>query len=443
MNDAGSIPESFLKAIRRAAEDLARSSWKELVQGADGQAMDVWMREHGGEFLRGVLAAAISARSERIPITETCECGEPIVFRQRRPFVFHTVIPGRDVEARICWGRCGSCGKWFAPIVADMKVDSEGFTQGLTDLAVLAAVIEPYEAAGRDLLGRFAGVRVSKEKMESLVSVEGKRADEFVGAAAPAANPPSAQSPSEPLYVAIDGGMIRVDKAWQEVKLACLFGGEERTEVSKDRATLSGRRFVAVRGNPEALGDRLWPMAEAAGAATRKVVVLGDGAPWIWNLAADRFPERAEILDWYHANEHLSEAARKLYGPYSEKAAAWRKSIADRLWENDIDGVIQDLEVLATRQRSQEKRSTLEELAGYFTKNRTRMTYGSYRDRGYHVGSGAVESAVNHVVQQRMKRPGMRWKSPGADAILALRCVYRTTGAWDRFCSDRPIRKAA
>jgi hypothetical protein len=167
------------------------------------------------------------------------------------------------------------------------------------------------------------------------------------------------------------------------------------------------------------------------------VVVLGDGAHWIWTLAEHLFPDRVEILDWYHADEHISKLARVLYGDGTVRAKQWREVQLDRLMEDEVDKVIQGLGFLQRGQRSAEKRKEIDELKGYLENNRQRMLYKSFRDSGYDIGSGAVESAVNHVVQQRMKRSGMRWRARGADAMLALRSIYRSTGAWDAYWAYR------
>ncbi len=266
---------------------------------------------------------------------------------------------------------------------------------------------------------------------------EGARAVRFLREAPqPQANArPSGTTPAPeaPLDLGIDGGMVFVEGRWQEVKLGCVYDARARVEVSRERVELSARQVVAGRGDPAALGQLLWPRARAAGAEWRPLVVLGDGAPWIWNLAAEYFPRQVEILDWYHADEHVSATARILYGEGSEKAAAWRDAQLTRLWEGQVDDVITGLRFLGAHQRSMAKRRAAEELGGYLTRNRERMQYDRYREADYPIGSGAVESAVSHTVQQRMKRVGMRWGAAGADAMLALRSVYRSTGTWDQF----------
>jgi hypothetical protein len=182
----------------------------------------------------------------------------------------------------------------------------------------------------------------------------------------------------------------------------------------------------------------LWPRAQAAGVdGSRRVVVLGDGAVWIWNLAAELFPNRVEILDWYHADEHVSATARILYGEGTERAQQWRQQQLDRLWNDAVDELIAQLRFLAVHQRTRLKRQAVEDLGRYLTTNRQRMRYQTFRAAGYLIGSGPAESAVSHVFQQRMKRPGMRWQAREADAMLALRSLYRSTGAWDEFWACR------
>lgn len=431
--------EEFGKEVQRLTAGFAEQVWEEVVEGR-GQAerVDEWMRQQGGELLRVVLGKALTARAERLGVDEGCGCGGRVEFRQRRDFGLHTVIAGRDVQVRVQYGQCERCHKGRVPLLKQMGVDPEGYTQALQELSLLAGVIEPYESASEQLLRRFAGVVVSSEKIQSLVKQDGQRASGFLkeAPAEPAAVKQRPEQRSEPVYVEIDGGMVFVDQRWQEAKVGCVFRGEDRVGAKGQRAELTARQAVAVRGQPEALGQLLWPRAELVGTGERPVVVLGDGAPWIWNLAG-LFPNRVEILDWFHGDEHISEAARVLYGEGTEKAEHWRGVQLERLANDRVEEVIEGLKFLQSHQRSAAKRKKLEELKNYLSKNQHRMRYKTFREQGYHIGSGAVESAVSHVVQQRMKRVGMRWGAEGADAMLALRSVYRSSGAWEAFWSYR------
>jgi len=427
----------FAEEVRRLAAELGEVVWDQVVEQGRTAAADGWLRERGAVMLRGMLGAAWTARSERLGVSGNCECGGALRFRQHQRWAVHTVLPGRDVGVEVRYGQCERCHRGQVPVLAEMRVDEKGFTEGLQELALVAGVMEPYAVARDELLGRFAGVTVSVEKIERLVEQEGERAERFLRET-PANGPGVVRGGTGPCYVGIDGGMIFVEGRWQEAKLGCLYQARDRVELSPTRRELLARLVVAVRGEPAALGALLWPRARAAGIDEhREVVVLGDGAPWIWNLAAEHFPRRVEILDWYHAKEHVSATARILYGEGTERAAQWRKEQLDRLWDDRVDDLIAGLRFLGAHQRSAVKRQAVGDLQRYLSTHRARMRYRTFRAAGYQIGSGAAESAIGHVVQQRMKRAGMRWGAPGADQMLALRSVYRSIGAWDTFWRAR------
>jgi hypothetical protein len=420
---------TFREAVERLAREFADEVWEQVTRSGSADRADEVMRRSGGAFLREVLGQALSVRAEKAGVGGACECGGTFAFRQHRPATLHTILPGRDVQVSVLYGQCDRCRAGRLPLLEEMRVDPEGFTPVLCELSLLAGVIEPFESASEKLLGEFAGVSVSKEKVQALVLTEGPRAQRELKQA------PAAPADSErPMYLGIDGGMVFVDKRWQEVKLGCLFHEEDRVQVSKERGQLLRRQVVAVRGTPEQLWEMLEPRVGVSG--KQLVVVLGDGAEWIWNLAG-LVPNRVEILDWYHADEHISSVARTLYGEGTEKADQFRAVQLQRLADDGVDDVIEALRFLAPRQRASGKQKAIVELEGYLTKNRLRMQYKTFKARGYHIGSGCVESAVSHVIQQRMKRVGMRWKAAGADAVIALRALYRTHGSWESFLAKR------
>jgi hypothetical protein len=429
--------EEFIKHVEEAGRALAQATWERLHEkDAALDGIDGWMRAQGGAFLRRLLGAALTARAESIGVSGDCDCGGRFVRRQHKPFTLHTMLPGRDVDITTLYGQCDRCRRGVFPILEELKCDAKGYSAELRDLALRAATMEPYLTASQELLEAFAGVAVSHEKLQSLVAEEGPEAATFMAREQPA--PATAATPPGPVYVGIDGGMIHVDGAWQEVKLFCGFRAEDHVESSPSRGQLAVREVAAVRGPPEALGAILDKRVPAlAGDST--VVVLGDGAPWIWNLADLHIPNRTEILDWFHAKEHVAKAARVVYGE-GPKADRWRELQLARLWDDGIDDVLSGLRFLIPKQRSRTKRAELENLSSYLTKNRSRMFYKTFRDAGLRIGSGFIESAVAHVVQQRMKRTGMHWSADGADRMLALRSLLRSTGAWGAF---RRSRRAA
>ena len=179
--------------VNTLVEALADELWTTVVEQGGREPVDTWMRMRGGAFLRRALGVALTTRAEQLGVSGRCACGGVRAFRERRPVRLHTVLPGRDVEATVLHGQCGTCHRGSWPVLREVGVDDEGFTPALQALATLAGVVEPYETARTELLGRMAGVSVSTEKMQALVRDEGARATERLTA------PPADPGPARPV----------------------------------------------------------------------------------------------------------------------------------------------------------------------------------------------------------------------------------------------------
>jgi hypothetical protein len=173
-------------------------------------------------------------------------------------------------------------------------------------------------------------------------------------------------------------------------------------------------------------------------ATARQTVFIGDGAEWIWNLVNDRFKDAVQIVDFYHACEHLHTLCQTLE---SDELAAktlfkkWRR----RLKINGLPKLLAEAMQRATLLPSTTAQAILSQLE-YFNKNAARMTYGIFRRKGYFIGSGAVEGSCRHIVAQRTKLSGMRWHCSGAENVLAFRSLIKSN-LFDAYCSN--YRRAA
>lgn len=436
---AATTRDAFVSAVQRLLVPFIERLWDKTDASALNEHFDDDFLLSFGRLERELLGVVLTSASERLG-PGLCSCGSPRRLVQRRPMVIHTVLPGRDIDTRVAYCECTNCDQRCIPLLSRLNIDGEGFSLELRELGLLASVIEPYERARTILLERFARVHVSTQKLETLVGQNGQQAREFLARAANDIPPEECLPDTTPVYVGVDGGMARVDGAWQECKLACLFKEEERAEISKERHVLLEKDVVGIRGTPDELAPLLGPRLREMAGLERVVIWLGDGAHWIWKLAKKLAPDAIEILDWYHADEHISLVARVLYEEDEMQRERWRAIQLDRLEHDEVERVEEGLRELQQEERTEEQKSEIRKLMGYLEENRERMRYGTYRKNGWLIGSGMVESCVNHVLQQRMKRAGMRWKAEGADAMLALRCIYCSPGRWDQF---RSVRQAA
>jgi hypothetical protein len=416
-----------------------------------GQAVLAWARSHRNSSLAeheqgildqlraaapGLLASALTtatttldARQPRLP--EACpECGTRTRghgWRTRQVLTRCGVLPLNRP-----WYYCAACERGWSPTDRTLGIDQGRLSLGVQAwLGDLAAGQTFRETVG--LLRELTGLVVSAETVRRLTEDRGTAQAEAQSATAAAVQ--ERHAPVEPvtlpdgdLTIEVDGVMVRYVDGWHEVKLGVVGGVRA--------GALSAKSYVAARADPATFGPLLvaeaarrgaldivdrdvTDLASPALARLRPVTVIADGAPWIWNLAAEHFGDRTEIVDLFHVAEHLWAVAQALEPADARAQAAWAQARVAELRDQG-PGPVQ----AALRQahpRTDEAREVVRRARGYVATNAGRMDYPSYRAQGLPLGSGAVESSAKSVVQLRMKRPGMRWSDRGARAILTLR----------------------
>ncbi len=228
--------------------------------------------------------------------------------------------------------------------------------------------------------------------------------------------------PSEPverLYIQADGGRIQTRDGWKEPKVGVLFTEADRAPT-EERPRLSQKRYVAAFSTLETFLKLLWWGALEAGyQGAKEVIFLGDGARWLWKRCEELFPNAVQILDFYHACEHLWALGKALWGEEHPALARWVEARKERMKAGGIGSIV--AEVRKIQVIDPERRKTVGAELAYFEENQERMAYHRYAAKGYAIGSGAVESGVKQVVNQRFKGSGMRWNQPQAEALLTLR----------------------
>ncbi len=219
---------------------------------------------------------------------------------------------------------------------------------------------------------------------------------------------------------------------WHWVYTATCFRLEQRCvkgNAKKPRAMITERSYVATRSGIEEMIRQLHAEAVRRGlAVAERVLIIADGAVWIWNCCKDRFPESIQRLDLWHANAYLWAVANELHGSGSAEARKWVKPLLQQLRQDQTVGVIQQLEELVpTLSAAQTKKVTA--AVEYYQNNLQRMKYAEGDLRGEPVGSGTIESTCRQY-QCRMKRCGQFWSQLGDEALLTLENFWRN-GYWE------------
>ena len=231
------------------------------------------------------------------------------------------------------------------------------------------------------------------------------------------------------LGASMDGTMIYIrGEAWKELKVGCIFEVEPAPTLdpeTMDWIDLAHARkvtFVSHLGGPEPFGKKMWTESKRRhwhNAIDTQVV--GDGAVWIWNLVADYFYDAHQVVDWYHATEHLAMAAHLAFGEGTPEASHWFKQQETPLFQGHADRIAQT--ILSLADHHPDAKEKLQEQAGYFTHYHHRMQYMELRSDGWVIGSGMVESGGGRF-KDRFAQAGMRWSRMGAERLLPVRSAF-------------------
>lgn len=240
------------------------------------------------------------------------------------------------------------------------------------------------------------------------------------------------------LYIITDGSQVntRVEDekgtTWKEMKLGLIFCDKDVIKRNDGSHIIVKKEYVSYFGSVEEFKKFVFAAAARAGyGKVKEVVVLGDGAPWIWNMCKELFPDAVQILDFYHMSENTHKYAKSIYPEDEIARKIWVNKVLDGLKSGKIEETIK----LVEEKKLEKVPDGIVNLYNYITNNQERINYKFYKDNNYYIGSGAIESANKMVIQQRMKQSGMRWSINGGQYIAALRIKYESN-RWDEVISN-------
>jgi len=381
--------------------------------------------------------------------TIDCGSGDQYEFIEYRDKNLLTVLGSVTVKRAYYYAR--ECRNGYCPKDRTLDIEGTSYSSGVRRMMSKVGAYRPFGLGHEDLY-ELADIRVSAKEVERVSQKVGDQAEAFHAAEATASLSEKVVpiKPVPKMYVCIDGTGVPVVKKetagrkgkgedgqakTREVKLGCVFTqtcvDREGRPVRDDEST----SYTGAIETAELFGRRIYQEAMRRGMnSAGETVVIGDGAPWIWNIADEQFYGATQIVDLFHAREHYWNIAKACFGQHKDKLHQWTEERRKELDDGKVEEVIDAIRHCSSLPGCD--KAICEREIGYFEKNKERMRYADFRKRGLFVGSGVLEAGCRTVVGQRLKQSGMHWTVRGANSIIALRCNIMSN-RWEDFWEHR------
>lgn len=383
-----------------------------------------------------------------------CSCGHSARYKELRSKTVLTVLG--PVKLSRPYYLCEHCSKGHCPVDAELGVADLESSPGVRRMEAVVGSEMPF-ASGCEPMKVLAGLDVPAKAIERAAEAIGqqiaRRDAQEIGRAKQLLLPVITRQNIPKMYVLMDGVQVPVVRKetegragriegqparTRECKLGCVF---TQTSVDKDGWPIrdpASTTYVGAIETSEEFGFRIYTEAWRRGWEWVAIkVVIGDGAIWIWNVADQHFPGAIQILDLYHAREHLWKVAAWLHPNDVVAKKLWMKPMKDLLDDGKIEPLVARLREIAAEHALAQHSMTEDILneAHYFETNISRMRYPEFRAKGLFVGSGVIEAGCKAVIGSRLKRSGMFWTVRGANDIIALRCC-RLNGRFEDYWEE-------
>jgi hypothetical protein len=441
------------EAISKMAEIMVSEMQRMGTEGEGIRGVELGMRKFLREVGVQALGHYLEQKDEEIQEAEKmCVCGEPMNYLFKRRGTILSVF-GR-VAYRRSYHVCEECHEGASPLDRHMGIEAGQVTAGLAELLALAGVEISFEEGTRwlehYLLFRVSDNTLRKEterfgelqKAQEAEWIKNSQNEKWL-------QQRQREIGKQPgcLYGSLDGVMAPLVGEWRELKNIAWYRVEPIRSYQKRRrhAKRVGEQkdlqaqditYHCDIQPPEQFSDLFWASAcQRKADLYEEVVFVCDGAVWIWKLIEKHFPHAVQIVDWYHASEYLPPMAEAAFGWGTEKYQNWLENARSLLWEGRIADLIlacQQLDAFALAKQAVHQAVT------YFTNNQKRMDYARFRQQGYFIGSGTVESGGKQISGLRLKRAGARWTEQGAVATAKARAAW-LSGLWEVLTSKRAI----
>lgn len=406
----------LLDTIIHAAQQHVKQLVAKMESGAGAEELIEAVHELSQTCFAPVLEAVLENAREEVEHAPVCaDCGQRL--RNKGVQSRGMLTPLGHVHWRRRYYYCEGCRQGHYPLDEHLGIEAGQFTARYQEgMAMLGSCLPFAQAAA--LFTKLTGVSVSGRELNRTTEEHGarltaqrhKQQQHWLDKGPE----PKKPHPGVAWGVSLDAAKVRFRDGWHEVHVGVVFPLEETPGPGRRRSS-----YVAEVGKQAQAGEQLYAEAIRRGIdpGTERVVCIADGASGNWTQFAQHFGQRVEILDWYHAAQHLWEAANGVWGEGTPEAHEWEQELEHILWEGQPETVLSRLCEAADLPGGK----AAADQRHYFESHGSRMAYADYRGAGYPIGSGIVESACKQVIIARACQAGMSWKQDHLQSVLSLR----------------------
>lgn len=449
------IAQQLSEMIKTAVNEQIEIEQEQPTIAQIEQGMRESLRQIGQESL-GLVLSGLQKTPER---EIACECGGKLRYQRKREATVISVF-GRVRYKRAYYAGC-QCKKGKAPLDEENGLVPGAVTAGLAALLAQAGVAFSYDESPRWLEAYLlfdVAENTVRSETEQMGALQAKAEKELIEKSQKESylQERERQPGKIPiqLYGSMDAAKVRIEprpkkgaakqahEDWRDLKVLCWYEVEavptaqqttrQRQKVQREQPALRTKnmRYFSDISEAEEFGKLLWATGCALNAdLSPELIFLGDGAIWIWNLVGKYYPQAIQILDWFHAEEHLEAVADAAFTDLAQRAD-WLGPVTQALWDGQVEDVIRACQALA------ETCQKASQAAIYFSNNAQRMRYDRFRAAGYMIGSGTIESACKQIVSHRLCLPGAQWEVDGAIYTAKARASW-LSGTWSSLCLAR------
>jgi hypothetical protein len=444
------IPERIQKQIDKMAEKYREElvemyRWSNSIKDDDApKAVEIedeisnWLRRIGSETQELIIGQM--DRNRRKGKRKCPECGEEKYWERYEPRNYITTLGEMQLER--AYYNHGACHSGWVPLDQRLGLGASELSQRAQEMVSFLGAFMPFEQA-QTYLSRYHGLHISHDTVNNATVRIGQILKEQQELAVKQTweteSLPACEvvEPPEQLYISADGiKYLLPDGSGKEIRVAAIYETEERRNRKGEIHVHAINLVYVVHSDVEQLARAAYLIARKRGVTLAdQIIVLGDGANWIWNRISKLFPvnKTTEIVDFYHASEYIWNVANTAFGQESQQAQDWADARCRALKHQGPEPILQALLKLSPKNASASK--ALADALSYFQNQGHRMDYPIYVEMGLQIGSGSAESAVNQVVGVRLNQSGMRWNPDHAEAVSHVRAAI-LSGRGEQFWKD-------